>query len=72
VLKISVIMTTLTLVIPKLACGACVETVTQAVQALDQAAQVQGDPATKAVVITSTAPEAQIRAALTQAGYPPH
>ncbi len=64
-------MPPLTLVIPKLACEACVATVTQAVQTLDQAAQVQADPATKAVVITSTAPEAQIRAALTQAGYPP-
>ncbi|MGF1575428.1 MAG: heavy-metal-associated domain-containing protein [Cyanophyceae cyanobacterium] len=63
-------MTTHHLTIPKLACGACVATVTKTVQSLDVSAQVQGDPATKAVVITSSLPEVQIREALSQVGYP--
>ncbi|MCJ2542388.1 heavy-metal-associated domain-containing protein [Thermostichus vulcanus] len=59
------------LTVPKLACSACVETVTKAVQQLDPQAQVQADPKTKQVVITSERPVSDLRQALTQAGYPP-
>jgi copper chaperone len=55
--------------IPNLACSACVETVTKAVQAIDTQAQVIADPKTKQVSITTSAPEAAISAAITAAGY---
>lgn len=58
------------LTVPKLACGACVETVTQTIQSLDLTAQVEADLPTKTVVIRSTVAEAVIREALSQAGYP--
>lgn len=64
-------MTTLTLTVPKLACGACVETVTKAVQALDPSAQVEASTQTKAVVIQSAASPEAIQSALVAAGYPP-
>jgi copper chaperone len=58
------------LTVPKLACSACVATVTKAVHALDATAQVQADPKTKQVLITSTQPEAAVRHVLATAGYP--
>ncbi|MDX2273183.1 MAG: heavy-metal-associated domain-containing protein [Cyanobacteriota bacterium] len=57
--------------VPKLACGACVATVTQAIQKLDPQAVVQADPKTKQVIVTSQQPEGQIRQTLAAAGYPP-
>ncbi|MCF2970331.1 heavy-metal-associated domain-containing protein [Synechococcus sp. Nb3U1] len=59
------------LTVPKLACLACVETITQAVQQLDPQAHVQADPKTKQVVITSERPVSDLRQALIQVGYPP-
>ncbi|MBF2035507.1 MAG: heavy-metal-associated domain-containing protein [Leptolyngbyaceae cyanobacterium T60_A2020_046] len=55
--------------VPDLACSACVETVTQAVQAVDGSAQVSADPKTKHVSIVTQAAQADIRAAITHAGY---
>ncbi|MEO0802532.1 MAG: heavy-metal-associated domain-containing protein [Cyanobacteria bacterium J06642_2] len=71
--------THLTLTVPKLACSACVETVTAAVRACDARAQVNADPNTKQVEIELSAhfvdatdrPEASVRQAMTDAGYPP-
>lgn len=60
---------TLALTVPNLACSACVETVTQAIQAVDATAQVTADPKTKAVTIDTDAPESAIKAAITGAGY---
>ncbi|NJK62256.1 MAG: heavy-metal-associated domain-containing protein [Synechococcaceae cyanobacterium SM2_3_1] len=62
---------TLEFTIPKLACSACVETVTTTVRDLDANAEVQADPTTKQVLIVSTTPETDLRQALTAAGYPP-
>ncbi|MEN9221925.1 MAG: heavy-metal-associated domain-containing protein [Thermostichus sp. HHBFW_bins_43] len=59
------------LTVPKLACSACVETVTQAVRQLDPQAQVEADPKTKRVVITSERSADDLRQALIQVGYPP-
>ncbi|MFZ4676576.1 MAG: heavy-metal-associated domain-containing protein [Nodosilinea sp.] len=59
----------LELKIPNLACSACVETVTKAVQAVDSQAQVMADPKTKQVSIVTSAPEAAIQTAITAAGY---
>lgn len=57
-------------VVPKLACGACVNTVTQAIHTLDPQATVEADPKTKQVLITSTQPESALREVLSGAGYP--
>ena len=44
---------TLEFTVPNLACSACVEAVTKAVQAVDAAAQVNADPKTKQVSVTT-------------------
>lgn len=59
------------LTVPKLACGACIDTIAQAVWQLDPQAQVEGDPKTKQVRITSGRSVGDLRQALTQVGYPP-
>lgn len=57
--------------IPNMACGGCVDTITQAVQSVDPGADVQADAATRRVTIASGERESQIRTALSEAGYPP-
>lgn len=61
---------TLQLKVPKLACAACVDTVTKAVQSVDPAAEVQADPKTKLVKVQTQQPEAAIKQAIAAAGYP--
>ena len=55
--------------IPDLACSACVETVTTAIHGVDADAQVAADPKTKRVSVVSEASEADIKNAITTAGY---
>lgn len=55
--------------VPDLACSACVETVTKAIHAVDAGAQVAADPKTKQVSVVTRAPEAEIKTAVTEAGY---
>lgn len=62
-------MTTLSLTVPDMACGACAETITKAVQALDTSASVQADPATKQVAIHTTCEPEQVKQAIAAAGY---
>ncbi|MBW4655483.1 MAG: heavy-metal-associated domain-containing protein [Kaiparowitsia implicata GSE-PSE-MK54-09C] len=62
-------MTTLQMTVADMACSACVDTITRAVQGLDPAASVQADPQTKQVQVDSTADEAAIKAAIAAAGY---
>lgn len=57
--------------IPNMACGGCVDTITQAVQSVDPTADVQADTTTRRVTIASDERESQIRTALVEAGYPP-
>ena len=52
-------------------CGGCARTVTKAIQTLDPNAQVKTDPPTRLVEVQSSATEAQVAAALTEAGFPP-
>ncbi|MEM1367096.1 MAG: heavy-metal-associated domain-containing protein [Cyanobacteria bacterium P01_H01_bin.15] len=59
----------LKLTVPNLACSACVENVTKAVQGIDSAADVAADPKTKLVVIETTAADTAIKDAITAAGY---
>ena len=59
----------LELSISDLACSACVETVTKAVQEVDAEAQVEADPKTKQVSIDTNASESAIKRAIAAAGY---
>lgn len=64
-------MNTIELELPDMSCGHCVRAVTEALQALDAQARVQAEvPARRVSVQTSATAEA-VRAALTEAGYPP-
>lgn len=58
------------LTLPDISCGHCVKTVTQTVQALDPAAQVQVDLPTHRVRIETQLPQAEVEAALADEGYP--
>ncbi|MEB3356777.1 MAG: heavy-metal-associated domain-containing protein [Synechococcales bacterium] len=54
-----------------MACAACVQTITQAVQSVDPAATVDADTVTKAVTVQTNATTAQIKEAIATAGYSP-
>ncbi len=60
---------TLQLTVPNMACSACGDTITKAIQAIDPAATVQADSKTKQVNIETQASEATIKQAITNAGY---
>ncbi|GAB4210315.1 MAG: hypothetical protein OHK0012_00310 [Synechococcales cyanobacterium] len=62
--------TTVEFTVPKLACAACVTTVTKAIHSLDPAATIEADPRTKRVRVQSTTPEAALRDVLATVGYP--
>jgi copper chaperone len=55
--------------VPNMACSACGDTITQAIKAIDPNAQVKADPKTKLVDIETQAAEADIKQAITTAGY---
>lgn len=52
-------------------CGGCARSVTKAIELVDPLASVQADPASRRVQVQTSASEAQIVAALTDAGFPP-
>jgi copper chaperone len=60
---------TVQLNVPNMACSACGETITSAIQAIDPTAQVQADPKTKQVIVETQASEAAVKDAITAAGY---
>ncbi|NJP09867.1 MAG: heavy-metal-associated domain-containing protein [Leptolyngbyaceae cyanobacterium RU_5_1] len=60
---------TLQLKVLNMACSACGDTITKAVQAVDPTAAVQADPKTKLVAIETQASEAAVRGAIATAGY---
>jgi len=62
-------MATLNLTVPDMACSACAETITKAVQTLDSGASVQADPETKKVDISTTSDPEQVKQAIADAGY---
>lgn len=61
---------TVRLTVASMACSACAETISKAVQAVDASAQVTADPKTKLVIVETQAPEDQIKGAIEAAGYP--
>jgi copper chaperone len=54
-----------------MSCGHCVQTITQAVKALDAAAEVKVDLDAKSVEVSSTAAPDAIKKAIREAGYTP-
>ncbi|MES1025480.1 heavy-metal-associated domain-containing protein [Gloeocapsa sp. BRSZ] len=61
---------TFTLKVPKMACSACVNTITQAIRSVDTNATVQAEPKTKLVNIETQASATAIKEALASVGYP--
>jgi copper chaperone len=57
--------------IDNMTCGGCARAVTAAIRTLDPAATVTADPPARSVQIDSTRSEAELRAALAAAGFPP-
>lgn len=62
---------TIELKVPNMACGACGETITQAILSIDPKASVKADPKTKQVIVNTQVSESSIREAISAAGYPP-
>lgn len=62
-------MTTLTVTVPDMACSACADTITKAVQALDATATVQADVTAKTVAIEAQVEADALTQAIVQAGY---
>ncbi len=60
---------TLQLTVPNMACSACSDTITKAIQEIDPAATVQTDTKTKQVNVETNATERSIKQAITDAGY---
>ena len=52
-------------------CGGCARSVIRAIQRVDPAASVVADPPTGRVKVQTTASEAEIFAAVRDAGFPP-
>lgn len=61
---------TLQFKVPSMACSACVDTISQAVKAVDPAAAIAADPKTKLVEVETNQPETSIKQAIEAAGYP--
>jgi copper chaperone len=61
---------TVQLKVPKMSCGGCVNTITQAVHTVDPHAIVSGDPQTKMVSVETKASETAIKEAIAKVGYP--
>lgn len=60
---------TLQFTVSNMACSACVETITQAIAALDPAAQVEADSKTKQVNVETQKSETEVKQAIAAAGY---
>ncbi len=59
------------LTIPDMACSACVEKIEAAIAALDTQATIEANLDTKQVQVSSQSSEADIRQAISSAGYTP-
>lgn len=60
---------TLQLTVPNMACSACSDTITKAIQTIDPSAKVNADSKTKLVSVDTLASETEIKQAITTAGY---
>lgn len=59
------------LTVPDMACSACVEKIEAAIAALDTQATIEANLDTKQVQVSSQSSEADIRQAISSAGYTP-
>ncbi len=59
----------LQLKVPKMACSACVNTITKAVKTVDPNATVQAEPKTKIVLVETQVPATAIKEAIASVGY---
>lgn len=57
--------------VPDMTCGGCARAVTNAIRAVDPAAEVVADPPGRVLSVDSTADEPALVAALVEAGYHP-
>jgi copper chaperone len=57
--------------VPKMSCGGCANTITNALRQVDEAAMIEINLADKIVKIDSPKTEAEFALAMTNAGYPP-
>jgi copper chaperone len=57
--------------IESITCSGCARGVTRAIQSVDPTAEVEADPATHTVDVTTTAPRERLAAALADAGFAP-
>ena len=62
---------TIQLKVPNMACGACGQTITEAVLSVDPKASVKANPKTKQVKVETQVSESFVREAIAAAGYPP-
>lgn len=60
---------TLQITVPNMACSACGDTITKAINIVDPTATVQADPKTKIVLVDTNTSETVIKEAITTAGY---
>lgn len=60
---------TLQLTVPNMACSACSDTITKAIQTIDPSAKVNADPKTKLVSVDTLASPTEIKQAIISAGY---
>jgi copper chaperone len=56
--------------VPKLACNACVNTITNVIQGIDATAKVDANTKTKIVNVQTDKSEDEIRKAVASVGYP--
>lgn len=57
--------------IENMTCGGCARAVTAAIRGIDPAATVKADPPARIVDVDTVRAEAEVRTALTAAGFPP-
>ncbi|MDZ4097265.1 MAG: heavy-metal-associated domain-containing protein [Methylophilaceae bacterium] len=57
--------------VPKMSCGGCANTITNALRQVDEAAIIEINLADKIVKIDSLKAETELALAMTNAGYPP-
>jgi len=62
---------TLNIMVPKLACSACIDRVKKAVMSVDSKATIEADTKSKMVNVRTSFSEAEIKKVLISAGYPP-
>ncbi len=56
-------------IVPDMACSACVKSITRAIQNFDSSAEVNADPDTKRVTVSTSRARIEIEQTITAVGY---